>query len=64
MIKFPHPHFGQSSVAHLGELPVSPDVDLCELQSMTDGNYRVSDHIEQDSEFEPELGRWSDRNVP
>jgi hypothetical protein len=51
-------------VAHLGELPVTLDVDLTELQSIGNGCYRASDHIEQDSEYEPALDRWSDMQVP
>ena len=64
MTKLNHPRYTQSIVPHLGTLPVSPDLDLRELQSIGDGSYRVSDHIEQDSEYEPELGRWSDMQVP
>jgi hypothetical protein len=47
-----HPRFTRSA-SHLSELPVSPDLDLLELQSIGDGSYRVSDHIEQDSDYVP-----------
>ena len=48
-----HPRYTQSSVAHLGELPVSPDLDLCEIADMGNGSYHKRDHIEQDSDYVP-----------
>jgi hypothetical protein len=59
-----HPRFTRSIVPNLHNLPYSSDLDLREIEDMGNGSYRVRDHIEQDSEFEPVLVRWSDRNVP
>jgi hypothetical protein len=59
-----HPRFTASSTPHLGELPVSPDLDLTEISGMGNGCYHKQDHIAQESEYEPALDRWSDMQVP
>jgi hypothetical protein len=59
-----HRRYGNAVLAQFDSLPVLTDLDLCEIENMGEGSYRVRDHIEQDSEFEPCLARWSDRNVP